>query len=666
MIRRLAPLLIALILSGCSGTDVLSTFRTDLTQRSLDELPIVPAFDVDDLAAEHDGEPAYFFDIERTVEHVFLLPESFVWVYVEDLRQQYVVLDPEEDRYTTFRVSLASRENLDGVFLRTTSPDGVVQTYSTSDLIRDNDDDKTIYRFAYPGVERGTVIEEVIRTNREMEERQYQPPLYIDAPLQREVPVGSFAFRYVYPANWAMSIKAIGPRRIPPYELDRSSYIGRTVVSFLGEDLPGFPDEPYSPYFKEIAPYLEMQVTSIPNPYDPNEDPIVSTSTSWGELMGIYSKYVSDKGGRRYREVEELAETLTQGLETDSARVAAIVGWVQSNTESGGEADDIASVLRERKGNSLLRTSLAQAMLNEVGVESEYIMIHPVSNGYFDRSFVSFTQFTEPALLLDLAGAQTVVLPYVEGLPISAIPEFYQGASAIVVRPEGSGKIVTLPTRDAETYAVDEDYTVDIDEDGVIRVEETKTLRGIAAFAYRSDFQDMTQADRDEEIRELLTYSEGEIEGLNYDIVGLDAFGEPLAITIRYTIPDLVTVTPEEVIFQTGGLLSPASLSAFEVDVRERQLPIRIYNDRITNKSITIRYPETWTLASVLEDTADRNRFGSVRGIYTMAPGEIRAEQQILLKQSRASPRAYSGLLSLTGSESKLYVPTLVFTLADG
>ena len=301
-------------------------------------------------------------------------------------------------------------------------------------------------------------------------------------------------------------------------------------------------------------------------------------------------------------------------------------------------------------------------MLSEVGLDADFILIHPASEGYFDRSFISPSQFTTPAVQVRLEGETAVVFPYIEGLPITYVPEVYQGADAIIIRKEGGTEFVTVPTREADTYAVDEAYDVEIDEDGVLHVEETKTLRGIAAYATRKEFEDIEEDEREESIRELLTYNEGEIKELSYDIEGLERYGEPLVFSIRYSIPDLVTVTPEEVIFQTGGLLSPASLSAFEVDVRERQLPIRIYYDSITNKKISIRYPETWTLTTELEDTAEQTRFGAVRGIYLLASGEITADQRISLKQSRATPQSYSALLKLTGSESRLYVPTLVFS----
>lgn len=129
-------------------------------------------------------------------------------------------------------------------------------------------------------------------------------------------------------------------------------------------------------------------------------------------------------------------------------------------------------------------------------------------------------------------------------------------------------------------------------------------------------------------IRDLLTYTEGDVDDLEYDLVRLDEYGTPFEIQIRYTIDNLVTLTPEEVLFQTGGLLSPASLSSFKVDTRERTLPIRIYYDRITNKTIRLRFPEAWALTTALEGVEYENRFGGRHRGLRRGPGRGRRDPE--------------------------------------
>lgn len=230
------------------------------------------------------------------------------------------------------------------------------------------------------------------------------------------------------------------------------------------------------------------------------------------------------------------------------------------------------------------------------------------------------------------------------------------------INSDGFDGFITLPQPSAQTYAADVRYEIKIDEDGIVRVDETATLRGFAAFFMRQRFEDLTDEEREDEARELLTYTETEVEDFTYELIDEDDPNAPLGIRLTYTVDDLVTVTPEEAIFQTGGLLSPASLKAFAVDPKERQLPIRIYNDERTTKRLSIQFPESWTLTTELTDVNERNRFGQALANYTITPGEILGMQRIQLTESDAPKTAYRTLLQITGAQSKLHVPTLVFS----
>jgi hypothetical protein len=135
-----------------------------------------------------------------------------------------------------------------------------------------------------------------------------------------------------------------------------------------------------------------------------------------------------------------------------------------------------------------------------------------------------------------------------------------------------------------------------------------------------------------------------------------------LQIKLEYTIDNLVTVTPEEVIFQTGGLFSPSSTGGErKVDTSERRNPIRIYNDEQTNKNITVQYPASWQLSSTLADIQRSNDFGSVEGKYENSPGKLSIRQTRLLKQSSAPKEKFPELLELISRQSKLSIPTIIF-----
>ena len=607
-----------------------------------------------------DDEDAHYFRFETTREHVFGFPEVATWTFLEDVRGQYVVLDPDEERLTTFRMTLPRRARIEDGFFRATSPAGVVETFTTADLIEERDGDDVTYKLAYRAIEKGSVIEEAFRIRYEWAD-DYSPPLYHDVRLQQSFATDTLVARYIVPSTWGMTLKRIAPGEYPPLEI-AALKDGRRVLDITLTDQAGFPDEPYAPYFKEVAPYWEFAINRIN--LIGGRPPLYEAPDTWEKLAGNIKDYAFKRGGVFSDPVRRKLGEIVDASASDSAKVAQITTWVQSNIEPGDEARNLGDVLKTGRGNLYQITGLAQALLDEAGVETSFLMIHPRSEGHFDPSFVHAGQFVEPAVLARVPGNDYILFPYVDGLPFSYIPEPYQGVTAMRIDSDGFDGFISLPQPRAQSYATDVRYEIEIDEDGVVHVDETAVLRGFAAFAMRKRFEDLTPDERTTEARELLTYTETEVDAFTYELQDEDDANAPLGVRLTYTIDDLVTVTPEEAIFQTGGLLSPASLRSFSVDVRERQLPIRIYNDELTTKRVSIRFPDSWTLSTPLDGVNERNGFGQAFANYTVTPGEILGMQRIRLNASEAPSTEYRALLDITGASSKLYVPTLVFSTA--
>ena len=560
---------------------------------------------------------------------------------------------------TTFQMRIPRRADVEDAFFRITSPAGVEETFSKSDLIEERDGDWVTYKLAYRAVERGSVIEEAFRVVYDWDEN-YQPPLYHDLQLQQAFPTDTLVARYIFPASWGLRIKQTSPGVVPPSAIQERND-GRRVLEVTLADVPGFPDEDYAPAFKEVAPYWEFAVNEIAS--TAGMPSIYSTADSWEELGQEWKDYAFRRGGLFSDPVRrKLGEILPDLSMSDSSKVAQITTWVQANIELGGDAQTLGSVLSSGRGDAIRITSLTQALLDEAGVDTSFLLIHPATEGYFDQSFIHDNQFTLPAVLARVPGQDYIIFPYIEGLPFSFIPKELRGAPAMRINSDGFDGFITLPRPSAQTYAADIRYQISIDEDGLVSVDETATLRGFAAFSLRNRFEDLTEEEREEEARKLLTYTETEVDDFAFELIDEDDPNAPLGIRLTYTIDDLVTVTPEEVIFQTGGLLSPASLQAFSVDAGERQLPIRVYSEQLTTKRLSIQFPESWTLTTDLETVNERNRFGQALGSYTLTPGEILGMQRVRLNEVSAPASEYENFLQITGARSKLHVPTLVFS----
>lgn len=657
-----AALIVVLSLTGCAAGSPIMNLRSTFTQRPMTEMPAVAAVDAAALRAENPRVPMAYLSHERTIEHQFYLEQN-IWDYVTDIRYQYVVLDPDEERATTFRMGLAERETVEGIHLKATSPSGESTVYTISDLIREQEDGRTTYKFAYPRVEFGTVIEESYRLRRAME-KNYQPPLYQDVSLQLSMPVNAMTYRYIYPSLWEMKIKQSSRGMTEAFDLNRGLMAGYTIITAQRNNLAAFRDEPFSPSYKESAPYLEFAVSKIYLP-SMGSEPIFEGPKNWDELAKNFGKYVFNRRGGTNGPAADQARAIVGAAEPDSVRLAAIVQWVQENIEvSDDGASDVRGALSSKKADASLICGLTQAMLEESGLDATFVVIHPASEGFFDSSFIHINQFTAPAVLVKIGDKTRVVFPYIEGLPVTYIPEEYQGAQAMKIKETGFDGFVTLPTDDVSESLINENVEIALDEDGNASITETATLRSGASYEMRMELKDMDAEERKDMFSERVSY-DGEVKDFTFTVDGEDERGAPLVVTLRYRIEDLLTITPEEIIFQTGGLVAPNSLSSFETKPGERNNPIRIYHDVASEKTIQVRYPQAWKLSTELADVRDETRFGQISGSYASAPGLLTATQRVELRASRAPATAASNLTRLIGTDSRLYVPTLVFSVGE-
>ena len=171
-----------------------------------------------------------------------------------------------------------------------------------------------------------------------------------------------------------------------------------------------------------------------------------------------------------------------------------------------------------------------------------------------------------------------------------------------------------------------------------------------------------SQKEIEQEIPDMLTYTEGNIDILNYEIINKENYKEPLKIKIEYNINNLITITPDEILFQTAGLLSPSSKFKKRLDPKERINPIVIYFDQIYTKNIKINYPREWNVVQKIDNVKFSNEFGQIEGNYNYSDGLISIDQKSYLLKNKQPKEKIEELLKITGNISKLQVPVIIFT----
>jgi hypothetical protein len=390
---------------------------------------------------------------------------------------------------------------------------------------------------------------------------------------------------------------------------------------------------------------------------------IIYGMRSWYEMASELRWYASNSTTFWNAEAANRTDTILANCRTKRQKLDTVLAYIQKNINWGGSSvrPDAATMLRKGEGNALTMSALARAMMREGGIDVQLVMMHSADDGYFDERFVAPSELYMPGVIATIDSTEYTMLPYYKGLSPNLLPDRFKNTDAMKVTEAGTQEFTSTPAGSPETNKRSDAYNIAIGDDGALKVEQDIELVGEMAYLKRREIEDLDPARLKAEMKDVLDYSDGDILDFTYEVVNRDDYGLPLTIRLRYTIDNLVTVTPDEVVFQTGGLFSPASRNKNKVDVDKRESPIRVYGDETLDKRITIHFPASWKLATKLPNVEKSNMYGEVKGSYALSDGMLDVTHHRVLRRGTSGPEKFSDLLAIIGTRSVLNVPSLVF-----
>lgn len=628
--------------------------------------PLVQPVNVAEYEAKYGDYDGVYIRSERIIEHAggkdpgamtLLFNAPPTWNYQEITREKYIVFNPDADWLTTFSVWTKP----DHCYLRITNPDGTHREYGLLDLQVEKDSyGGKDYRFIFPDVKRGSIIE----TGYALEFRVgiNLPPLEHEILLQHSIPADSVVFTYACPEWWSVELKKNSATAWPTVEMTVDEKSKKKVIKALRADVPAIKIEDYAPYFKDMADYVQFQVTKMEIAGIKYEAP-----DAWDDIGKYYRKKVVKKlDDDASWEVKQRTQIMIGTIEEPMEKVIRILQFVRDSIELDGKSrsGNPDKVLKDRKADIYDLTALAGAMLTEAGISNDYLLVHSGLDGYCDMNYISGRQFYFPALGARVGSEYFTLFPFIKGLQPGVVPPWFLGQPAITLNQGVSGATVSDSCQ--VQNGIFEVYDLTIADDGLITVKEEREFQGANAFLARDSLYDLSKAELETTVKGMLTYTDGNVSISSFEVIDLKDPNVPLRILYEYTIDNLVTVTPEEVLFRTAGLFSPISGAKLIDDPAERVNEVVVGHPENYSKSVRIRYPESWQLTTLLHDVEATNDFGNLRGAYTLEPGLITVEQDIHLNRLRMPRETYGEFLEIAGTKSDLYVPTMVFSVGSG
>lgn len=399
----------------------------------------ISSSDLNTLQSKYSNADGVYLKYNETLEHnVSIAFTSTIphWKFYKIVDRSYAVFNTASPELNEFRLEVPSKDRLEQAAITVQTPGSSGTTFDMDDLtVQTGSEGQKIYTMAYSIGEPGTIITE--RYEVTMGDLERNPPVSHDVPLQYALPAESVSFQYIYPIWWQVDVKNLSLNQPLGYERIEDSDRRKIILSYSNESVPAFEETPNGPYFKQSAPYFQLQVTNLSMGsalrYTSPED--------WTEFARDYRRYAVGEGDRAARSIQKTTENLVGPASSDLDRVEIILNYLKDNiiVVDSDKQKSFDLVLSRREGNTNMITGLMQQMLFEAGIDSEYLLIHPAYEGYFDPDFYSEDQLEEPALGVFVDGEQYYVLPGRQRSLGEALPRYFAGQTAMVITDEGFG-----------------------------------------------------------------------------------------------------------------------------------------------------------------------------------------------------------------------------------
>ena len=572
MKRSIILLFTALLVTSCVASAA-TKHESRLTVPALS----MPAEDVDVAAYEkkYDEHDGVFLNNEYLLEHTSG-ERGRMWAFYETSKKKYMVLNPDNEKLTTFTLRINKKIELSKIYLRITYPNNEVKQYGIDDLLLEKTTKNlTTYKFVYPNVTKGTIIEEGYKLTYNI--LKVTPPRIHSIDLQFSIPCEKYRFSYTFPSWWTIQAKKVSDYL--DVKVNFTEEGDKSTISYSADNIPAYIEEPYAPSLLEGGKCFQFQVLQA------KWGPVTWTAPlSWDEAVKDFVEYATKRGKRLGSRVVKTTNDLIKGIDDPVERMDAIITYLQENIEpSSGRKARYKDILKKKKGNPLRITGLAQAMLLEAGIDAKYLLLHSAEQGYFDKTYISPTQISNPAVGVKLDNKTYVLFPYLK-IPVGYIPERFQDQKAVAINLGEGGdysseyniEIWDVPVEIETNNRVEENTDLTIDEGGLIHVRDEKMFYGNLAIKFRELFKNLKEDEQKKAVEKLLAYDEGIAELTSFEIENLKEYKKPLKVKLEYNLDNQVTLLPDEVIFQTGGLFSPSSGAKYKINSKKRYNPIKI------------------------------------------------------------------------------------------
>lgn len=372
-------------------------------------------------------------------------------------------------------------------------PDGGSKKLSKSDFLRERyDDNRDIYKFTFPGVQEGVILEySYVKTDKFI----VIPSRYF---FQESIPVRWAEYRALIPpyfkyVSLSTASKAYSVNKVATENgYYGSQSIKNTSISWAMKDLPAYDIQPYVNNFSDYLPQVRMQLQSVQYP----GQPIQKVFSDWKETTediddwADFGKAYQNKGNSN--KVWKEVEPLLAGKTTENEKAQVIYNFVTGKISWDGNFRWTAALTPNKVYDSARGTSgemsiLLLALLKQAGIVVQPLLVPLRNGGEPMEVYPLLNQFDHLMVLATLDGNDVILDPNSIHRPMGLPRTSALNHRAFVADPTNPHWIDIRVPKAVKIVMVN----MALDEEGMADVELKGRLQSYYGFTAREQLDEM-------------------------------------------------------------------------------------------------------------------------------------------------------------------------------
>lgn len=353
---------------------------------------------------------------------------------------------------------------------------------------------------------------------------------------------------------------------------------------------PRIVDEPNMPEYADIVPRL-----------------VVSIHNDWIDIGRAYLK-VLEKNLTPSDELKAKVQALIKYQTIQSEQIKALYNYVAqsiryinvSPPDYSYAPKPLTQIFQNKFGNSLDKAYLLYGMLKLAGLKPYFLWIRPQSRGEFTKRVNSLGQLSVPLVVIPAPWCPMVIStrddtidnqlkylnPFFDTVSADVLLSDYQGVHGLLIG-QNKTRLIKTPLYPPANEAKAKTFRIALAPDGSLLVARVLSLNGNHERELRQH-KDLRPTKMKKLIQSWVNQIHPKATLIDYQLSDLKNMGEPVWLTLKYSIPDYALKAGEELlVFQLPEINYTAQL----VGKEQRTFPLDWQTTRQETNQATIIIP---------------------------------------------------------------------------